>query len=391
MKALQINRSAARLGLARLASAISPTTAARVGPLEHVAVDPPTLPAADWVHIRPRLSGICGSDLAMLEGRASLYFDPIVSFPFTPGHEIVADVVDGELAGRRATVIPLLTCATRGIEPRCEQCAAGRPQRCERQAFGHLAPGLQCGFCADTGGGWGPEMVVHPSQLVAVPDHLTDEQAVMIEPTACAVHAARTLGPGSTAILGMGTLGLLTLAAIAAEHPDELRRRPLLVSARYPHQQATARTIAAAAGIDLQIASGPGVVTMARAITSSHMVGDQLTGGFGVVVDCVGTSESISQALQIVAPGGTVVLVGMPGDVSLDLTSAWHREVAIRGCYAYHRADFDTAMELVQRFDLGRFVSATYRIADHVDAVAHAAAAGRRGAIKIAFDLREGP
>jgi hypothetical protein len=66
----------------------------------------------------------------------------------------------------------------------------------------------------------------------------------------------------------------------------------------------------------------------------------------------------------------------------------WHREVALRGRYAYRRQDFDTAIEIVRRFDLGRLVSATYRLDDHVDAIAHAASAGRRGAVKIAFDLR---
>jgi len=83
------------------------------------------------------------------------------------------------------------------------------------------------------------------------------------------------------------------------------------------------------------------------------------------------------------------VLVGMPGEVSLDLTSVWHREVALRGRYAYQRADFDTAIEIIRRFDLQRLVTATYPLEQHVDAIAHAASAGRRGAVKIAFDLRE--
>ena len=72
----------------------------------------------------------------------------------------------------------------------CRQCAARRTNLCERIAFGHLEPGLQTGFCADTGGGWCTWMVAHASQLVDVPDDLSDEAAVMVEPTACAVHAA---------------------------------------------------------------------------------------------------------------------------------------------------------------------------------------------------------
>ena len=82
-------------------------------------------------------------------------------------------------------------------------------------------------------------------------------------------------------------------------------------------------------------------------------------------------------------------MAGMPGNVSVELTSLWHREVALRGCYAYSRHDFNTAIDLVRRFDLGRLVSATYPLADYKDAIAHAASAGRRGAVKIAFDMRE--
>ena len=54
------------------------------------------LPSPDWVRLRPRLAGICGSDLAMIDGTASAYFDPLVSYPFTPGHEVVADVLNAD-------------------------------------------------------------------------------------------------------------------------------------------------------------------------------------------------------------------------------------------------------------------------------------------------------
>ena len=45
--------------------------------------------------VRPRLAGICGSDLATIDGHSSRYFEPIVSFPFTPGHEVVGELDDG--------------------------------------------------------------------------------------------------------------------------------------------------------------------------------------------------------------------------------------------------------------------------------------------------------
>jgi len=380
VKALQIDRKLAKFAAARIASMIGPGKGGAHGPLECVDVDAPELPLDDgsWHLLRPRLSGICGSDLATIDGVASRYFEPIVSFPFTPGHEVVADADDG----RRVVVVPVLSCATRGFDPTCAQCAAGHINLCERTAFGHLSPGLQTGFCADTGGGWSTRMVAHTSQLVEVPDDLSDEHAVMIEPMACAVHAAQHFVGQPTVIIGAGTLGLLTLAGIAARR-DEHPGGPVVVTARYPQQVDAAEAL----GADRVVTSAELARTV-RSLTNSLVIGDQLTGGAALVIDCVGSSDSLAQALQIVAPGGDIVLVGMPNDVKLNLTTLWHREVAIRGCYAYTRADFHMAIDVVRRFDLGRFVTQTYRLADYADAIEHAANAGRRGAIKIAFDLR---
>jgi threonine dehydrogenase-like Zn-dependent dehydrogenase len=83
----------------------------------------------------------------------------------------------------------------------------------------------------------------------------------------------------------------------------------------------------------------------------------------------------------------------MPGVTTLDLTPVWQREVALRGVYAYDHHDdrtddFATAIDLIRDLDLGRLVSATYPLARYEEAVDHAAHAGERGAVKIAFDLR---
>ena len=91
-----------------------------------------------------------------------------------PGHEVVGDLDDGT----RVVLVPILTCVVRGIDPVCNQCAAGHLNRCERIAFGHLEPGLQTGFCESTGGGWSLAFVAHESQLVRVPDNVSDEAAV---------------------------------------------------------------------------------------------------------------------------------------------------------------------------------------------------------------------
>ncbi|HSL58665.1 MAG TPA: zinc-binding dehydrogenase [Acidimicrobiales bacterium] len=391
MKALRFSRDIPRYAAARIAGTVVPGRGAAVGPLKLKDLDPPELPGPDWVRVRPRLAGICGSDLATVDGRASGYFEPIVSFPFVPGHEVVGDLDDGA----RVVVEPVLGCATRGIVPPCAACARGDLGGCERITLGDLAPGLQSGYCCDTGGGWSVAMVAHPTQLHPVADDLSDEAAVMIEPTACAVHAALAarIEPGAVvAVLGAGTLGLLTLAAVR-HHADPAT---VLVAARYPVQRELARELGADVVVDPgEWRRGVRRATNSLAIGDGHI--DRLTGGADVVIDCVGSEASLADSLAVVRPRGRVVLVGMPGTVNVDLTGLWHREIELVGAYAYgteHLPDrgpvrtFDLAAELVRHADLGRLVSATYPLDRHREAIEHAAAAGPRGAVKIAFDLR---
>jgi len=376
MKALVFERSLPRFAAAKVAGALRPGKGAKVGPLSLDDVDQPELPGPQWHRVRSRLAGICGSDLATIDGAASRYFEPIVSFPFVPGHEIVGELDDGA----RVVVVPILTCAVRGIDPPCHMCAAGRENLCERTAFGALEPGLQTGYCESTGGGWATALVAHEHQLVPVPDDLSDEAAVMIEPTACAVHAARTIADQEVAVIGSGTVGLLTIAALRHLGTP---RGSLIATAKHPDQKRLAKQLGADVVVDPD-ALGRAV----RSATGSLKVDSRLTCGMEVVVDCVGSEASLSQALDVVAPGGTVLAVGMPSRVSLELTGLWHREVNLRGCYAYTRDDVEAAVDLVRDADLGRLVSATYPLDRYQEAIEHAADAGRRGAVKIAFDLR---
>lgn len=380
MKALRFERKVAKFAAASVAGRLSAGKGATVGPLSLKDVAEPNLPADDWVRLRPLLAGICGSDLATIDGHSSRYFEPIVSFPFTPGHEVVGRLDDDS----RAVLIPVLSCVTRGIDPVCPACAEGRTNHCGRIAFGHLEPGLQSGYCEDTGGGWSASMVAHPSQLLPVPDGLSDEAAVMVEPTACAVHAARTVAARGehtlVAVIGTGTLGLLTIAALKAEASIET----LLATGKHAHQKSRAADL----GAD-QVVAPRELARVIRSLTGSFVLdGGQLTGGVDLVVDCVGSEASLTQALKVVAPGGEVLVVGMPGHVTLDLTTLWHRETAVRGCYAYTRPDFDQALGLVADAGLERLLSATYPLARYTEAVEHAANAGARGAVKVAFDLR---
>jgi len=359
-----------------------PGSGGRVGPLKLADIEEPALPGPGWQRIRPRLAGICGSDLATIDGKSSRYFESIVSFPFVPGHEIVADSDGG-----RVVVEPVLGCGPRGIDPPCSFCATGLTGSCQNLALGRLEPGLQTGYCSDTGGGWSTALVAHRSQLHPVPEAMSDEAAVMVEPAACAVHAARRAGNGhrsSVVVLGAGTIGLCTIAAVRRHlSPDTL-----IASAKHPEQ----RALALALGADVVVE--PGEVRRAvRRTSRSPMVGDGVGGGADVVFDCVGSADSLADALAVVKPREQVVMVGMPGRVSVDLTGLWHKEIRLVGAYAYGVEEsgertFDLAFDLVTDADLGRLVSAAYPLDRYRDAIDHAANAGSRGAVKVAFDLR---
>ena len=409
MKALLFERSLPRFAASRLASGLGSGRGAKVAPLRLVDAETPALPGTGWHQVTPLLSGICGSDLATLDGRSSRYFEPLVSFPFVPGHEVVGTLETAAVgadrssleAGSRVVIQPVLGCAARAIDPMCASCAAGHAGDCEQVAFGHLSPGIQTGFCSDTGGGWSNAgLVAHESQLYAVPSGLSDTDAVTIEPMACAVHAV--LGAGVrdgqvVAVLGAGTLGLAAVAALTYLGTAGFIPVPqaLLVGARYANQRALAAEFGATSALSPD--QLPRAVRRhSRSMTMGGASGGRLTGGADLVFDCVGSAESIAQSLAIVRPRGTIVLIGMPGRVSIDLASLWHREIRLIGAYAYgtervkqlERSTFSLAIDMVAAMGTGRLVSATYPLDRFEEAVAHAGAAGRRGAVKIAFDLQ---
>ena len=388
MTALEFSRNEARYVAAAVASRIRPGSAARRSPLNLINATPPELPGTDWQRIRTLLSGICGSDIATVEGRSARYFGPWVSFPFVMGHEVIGlDPND-----QRVVVEPVLGHEARGFEPPFEGAAPGDGNDYRHLVCGHLKPGIQTGFCASTGGGWSTEFIAHPSQIHAVPDGMSDEAAVMIEPTAVGVHGAlkANVAPGATvAVIGAGTMGQVTVAALR----QFTEAGNIIVAAKYPEQKELAKALGATTVVDPDQ-----IVRAIRRSTSSFAIGDDLSGGADVTIDAIGSAGTINQSIGCTRPRGRVVLLGMPGNEQVDLTALWHRETELVGAYTYGTETlsdgstartFAMATELVQASDLGRLVSQTYRLDEYAEALDHAVNAGRRGAIKICFDLRE--
>src|SRR5438270_6819554 len=182
-----------------------------------------SLPAANWVRVRNRLAGVCGSDLHLIYGDGDFRIAPaaITSERFSyPGHEVVGEVIEvGDevqqlQVGDRVVLQHGPNCVTAGVEPICHSCATGNFALCERTDLPGPKP---------FGGGWSEEMLVHEQQLFRVPPDMTDEQAVLLEPSSVAVHAALRRLPQPDEhilIIGAGTIGLLTLQAVHALSPQ---------------------------------------------------------------------------------------------------------------------------------------------------------------------------
>lgn len=392
--ALEFYRSPGKYLLARgaaasgLGSRFAGVLAGSVAPLRPVTGRRQRGPAAGWVRLRPLLSGICGSDLSLLTGRASAYLGPVVSLPFVPGHEIVAETLDespGLPAGSRVVVDPVLACATRDMPP-CPACADGRPSRCDHLTTGSIAAGLQTGFCADTGGGWSRTLTAHPDQLHAVPDTLDARTAVLVEPLACAIHSVRRAAVADGApvlVIGAGTVGLLVVLALR----EFTHAGPIHVVAKYPHQRERAKALGATEVLPANRATRALRSSTGGFLLRPDFGSEYLLGGVDVAFECSGGARGLDSALRSVRAGGTVVLSGMPAR-SVDLTPVWFRELRMIGSYASdgRHGDFADAVELAARAPLSGFVDAVYPLSRWQDALGHALAAGQLGTVKVAFD-----
>jgi threonine dehydrogenase-like Zn-dependent dehydrogenase len=373
----------------------------RIPGLSEIEADPQSLPGPEWLRLKPRLCGVCGSDISMLKNTSSPAMSPFVSFPVVPGHEIVADVAEvgaaaGEIAvGQRVVVNPLISCEMRGLAP-CRSCASGQPGLCTSAAEGKLAPGMLLGFCRDLPGGWSEELVAHRSQVFPVPEALSDSTAVLVEPFSVAVHAVLKAPPppeSKVLIVGAGSIGLLVLAALRLLG----NRAHVTVLARHPIQEAMARRL----GADVVLRgkrAGDAAMQVTGAKRYKPIKGKPVyAGGFDWVFDAVGSARSVDESLRVAGPHGRVVLVGCAGELPrVDFSFVWARELEITGCYVYGKEPshegahtFEVAMRLLaERPDLplGDLVTHTVPLANWREAMQLSLQRGQHGAIKVVFD-----
>ncbi|MEV4702498.1 zinc-binding dehydrogenase [Actinoplanes sp. NPDC049316] len=283
---------------------------------------PEPAPGPGEVLVRTAVSGVCGSDTHTLHGR-----HPNVTPPYAPGHEVVGLVtavapdVTTVQPGKRVTVEPDLPCWA------CKQCRAGRENLCENLGFFG---------CGSEQGGMADLFTVDARRIHVIPEDLDDATAALIEPLATPVHAARLAGPldgRAVAILGAGTIGLLTLRVAR-----EQGARRIVMTARSAQRRDRATAFGADAVVDASLPD------------AADRVRDELGESADVVFDCVAEEPTLHQALAIANKGGTVVVVGVPpGDVRLPLALVQDSQLRIQGSATYLPEDFADAITLLQK------------------------------------------
>ncbi|MDP8223156.1 MAG: alcohol dehydrogenase catalytic domain-containing protein [Candidatus Lernaella stagnicola] len=336
MKALYFDNSLPKIAVLKALSLVDKFAAlGRFSPVQYAEVPEPSLPNERWLKVRNLACGLCGTDMHLI----FMDMDPKTFYAAVPGierkflgHELVAEVVevgrdagDWQLGERVAMRIDWPSCYQLEIDPPCPQCAAGSYMLCENVGRKPLP-------LRDMGGGFSPYMVMHRTQPFRLPKDLPTERAVLVEPTASAMHGVlkADVKPGDRVlVIGAGTIGLLAVAITAALHPEA----EVSCLARYPFQAEAAKTCGAGHVLveDSSVYQSVADKTGARYI-KGPFGNEILLGGYDVIYDTVGNDNTLHNALRWTKAGGQLVLLGInfkPGKI--DYSPIWSQEIRVTG------------------------------------------------------------
>jgi L-iditol 2-dehydrogenase len=304
----------------RLRGGVKAALLTNIREIEIRDVPDPELTSPADVLVRIDAVGVCGSDLHYYKtGRVGTR---AIAFPQTLGHECGGTIMSAGIkvhdldVGQRVAIDPLIACG------RCDQCLAGREHTCRRQKFlGY--PGQAPGALA--------EYLVMPSRCChAVPESMTPAQAALVEPLSVALHSRNLapLGPDSRiAILGAGPIGLSILLACRAAFGELSCYVTDLIDAR----------LEAARRCGAQSTGNPEREDAVGSITALEPL------GLDVVFECAGKQETLDQAVVLLKPGGTLVIVGIPEleRVSFDPHALRRNELQVRNVRRQNKCTAD--------------------------------------------------
>lgn len=365
----------------------------------------PKLPGSKWVKIKTLMGGICGSDIGLIRLHDSPSTSPFASFPFVFGHENLGiiiekgDEVEGFEVGDRVIADPVLSCHAREIDPPCNRCQDWEFSQCMNFTEGSISPGLMIGSCKDTGGSWGEYYVAHQFQLFKVPDKVSNENAILVDAFCSALHPVMRNFPKDSDIvlvIGAGSIGINVVSALRALGS----KARIIVLAKYKFQGDFAKHYGADEVIYTKGMSKWDLYSKIVEITGGKVLKAILgkpvvVGGADIVFECVGTDDSIDDALRLTKQGGKTVLVGLAGVTKkVDWTFVWFKELKVVGTNSSSgeifrgekKRGYKIALQLMEEgLDLSPLLTHTFKLEEYKKAIEMNFYRGKYQLVKSAF------
>lgn len=344
--------------------------------------DPP-LPAGDWVRVRNIACGLCGTDVSFYKATTGTKsaLEPIPGSDRTfLGHENIGviievgkDVKDFKIGDRVTIRAYMAGCDTKGLKNRCPYCESGDYNFClnygVESPYGELV----------TGAGWSDTFIYPARGLTHVLDEISDEQAVMIEPSCVSVHAVLVAPPQKgekILVMGCGTIGLGVVQAIKIVEPD----CEVWVLERVSTKQEFAKKLGADHVLTGDIYQAASDATGGSEVYTGMMKNKYFFGGFDRVYDCIGGDWSNTTAVRLLKARGTMVKIGHHmRQITYDETPVWWQELRMIGVDAHGMEEwegrklytFDLVQEWIRdgKYSVDGFVTHHFKLDDYKEAL----------------------
>lgn len=312
-------------------------------PFQYTKQDDIPVPQPNEVLIKVKASGLCSTDIHLLQGRVDLG-----QLPRVPGHETAGEIVEtgsdvvGWQVGQRVTVAIDVACG------KCVHCLTGQTQRCPFKT--------RIGFERD--GGHAEYVAVPAANLILLPDNISYEDAsILPDAMACMYHCLVAQGQlrvnQKLVILGIGGLGIHGVQIARMSGAD------VIATSRRAHRLQAAREFGAIPVNPLEESLADVVNDFSQGV------------GADVVADCIGTTASIQEGLSLLRPGGKLLVIAYIDEMfqvpSIPLFSL---EKEIIGCRGSTKQDLIEVVELVAQEKLKSVIGAEYPLSQIHQAVA---------------------